>query len=562
MSSKNIQFPISNLSRVKSRDFKYPILGVILLLAVFLRFFWFGVVPPSLNWDETSLGYNAYSILKTGKDEWGRMFPLTFEAFGDFKLPGYIYTTVPFVALLGLSEWAVRLPSMIAGVFSVGLLYWIVVTESKNQKWALVSALLLAISPWHTFLSRAALEANLALCFFLVGIYFLIVGYKKRSLGFLSGSALFFGLTLFTYNSARVFVPLFLAAVALSKIGELRQIKELKVKLIIPAVIFLIFIGVAGFLALTQDSASRYYWVAIVDEGAINFLNESRGASTLPEVATKLIYNRYSYFAFVFAKNYLSHFSPQFLFLAGGDNYQFSVQQMGLMYAIEAPFLIYGLLKIWKYPSAAKLFMAWLLLAPIPAAITRESPHVLRSIFMLGALQAIVGVGMTDVWIWLKDRLRIVAVSGVVVVTLLMIINSYWYFSTYFLEYPKQYSQSWQYGYKEAINFVMTKENVNNRPLFISKKYGEAHIFYLFYNQYDPGQYQTNPNLIRYPQSNWRWVDRLDNVYFINDWEMKDKLKDQHGYVISTPGNYPGIPPVLKRIDFLDGKGAFEVVEI
>ena len=108
----------------------------------------------------------------------------------------------------------------------------------------------------------------------------------------------------------------------------------------------------------------------------------------------------------------------------------------------------------------------------------------------------------------------------------------------------------------------MTKPNVNERPLYISKKYGEPHIFYLFYTQYDPAKYQSNPSLVRYQQSNWRWVDQLDNVHFINDWEMKDKLKDQHGYVISTPGNYPGIPPVLQKVDFLDGKGAFEVVEI
>lgn len=149
-------------------------------------------MPPSLNWDETSLGYNAYSILQTGRDEWGRRLPLTFEAFGDYKLPGYIYITVPFVALLGLNEWAVRLPSMIAGVLSVGFLYWIVVTESKNKKWALVSAFLLAVSPWHTFLSRVALEANLALCFFSSRYIFSDCWIQKKIHSFFVGSSSFF----------------------------------------------------------------------------------------------------------------------------------------------------------------------------------------------------------------------------------------------------------------------------------------------------------------------------------------------------------------------------------
>jgi hypothetical protein len=291
--------------------------------------------------------------------------------------------------------------------------------------------------------------------------------------------------------------------------------------------------------------------VSIVDEGAINFLNQSRGESSLPVFLTNLIYNRYSYFAFEFVKHYLSHFSPQFLFISGGDNYQFSVQNIGLMYALEAPFLIFGLWRIRKYPSAARMFISWVLLAPIPAAITRESPHVLRSIFMLGGLQAITALGMVDFIYSLRKRWGVREFWVVGGISLLLLANSWFYFQDYFTQYPKEYSQSWQYGYKQAIQFVQSKPSVGDRPLYISKKYGEPHIFYLFYTQYDPAKYQNNLILICYAQSNWRWVDHLDNVYFINDWEMKEKLKDQHGYVISTPGNYPGIPPVLKKVNFL-----------
>jgi hypothetical protein len=319
---------------------------------------------------------------------------------------------------------------------------------------------------------------------------------------------------------------------------------------------------VAGYLALTQDSASRYYWVAIVDDGAINFLNQSRGESQLPGIVTKLVYNRYSYFGYEFLKNYLSHFSPSFLFVRGGDNYQFSVQNMGLMYALEAPFLIYGIWRIRKYPSAAKLVIPWMLLAPIPAAITRESPHVLRSIFILGSLQILVGLGIVDCVEWLRRKWHLYQRFSFALIGLLIGLNIWIYFSAYLTQYPNEYSQSWQYGYKQVIEFVKSKPNVNDRPLYFTKKYGEPHIFYLFYTKYDPAKYQSNSSLVRYQQSNWRWVDQLDNVHFINDWEMKEKLKDQHGYVISTPGNYPGIPPVLKKVDFLDGKGAFEVVEI
>jgi 4-amino-4-deoxy-L-arabinose transferase-like glycosyltransferase len=98
---------------------------LILVVGAVVRFGWFGQSPPSLNWDEASLGYNAYSIALTAKDEWNRLLPISFEAFGDFKLPVYIYASVPWVKIFGLSEWSIRLTSMLAGVVSIGLVYLI-----------------------------------------------------------------------------------------------------------------------------------------------------------------------------------------------------------------------------------------------------------------------------------------------------------------------------------------------------------------------------------------------------------------------------------------------------
>lgn len=531
--------------------------GLVIAAAILLRVIFFGQSPPSLNWDEASLGYNAYSILLTGKDEWGRFLPLTFEAFGDYKLPGYIYTAVFFIWLGGLSELTVRLPSIIAGVFSCVFLYLIVFKISRDRIWAYLSAFLLAISPMAVFLSRIALEANLALCFFIVGVYFVVAGKENQKLW--SFSSLFFGLTLFTYNSARVFVPVFILILGLI---YFKQVKKLGKKLILPVAIFLVFAFGAGFLALTQDSASRYYWVAIVDEGAVNSINQSRGESNFGPVLTKIIYNRYSYFLSHFVINYFSHFSSNFLFFEGGSNYQFSVPKNGIMYLIEMPFLLYGAYRILKHKSLAVLFLGWVLLAPIPAAITRESPNVLRSIFLLGGLQVITAYGFVYGLKQFIPKLKIARLVFLGLVIAVFVYQSAVYFHNYFFVYPNEYSASWQYGYKRVYEYILSKENLGERPVFVSKKYGEAHIFYLFYSKYDPAKYQSNTNLTRYQRTNWRWVDRLDNIYFINDWEMKEKLKDQHGYVISTEKNYPGIPPVLFKINFLDGKTAFEVVEI
>src|SRR3990170_7439708 len=100
---------------------KYLLL--IILLGFALRTVYISDFPPSLNWDEVSLGYNAYSVLKTGKDEWGKILPVIFTAYGDYKLPGYIYTLVPFISIFGLNAFAIRLPSVLAGTITVLFTY-------------------------------------------------------------------------------------------------------------------------------------------------------------------------------------------------------------------------------------------------------------------------------------------------------------------------------------------------------------------------------------------------------------------------------------------------------
>ncbi|MBI2008486.1 hypothetical protein HYS82_02410, partial [Candidatus Amesbacteria bacterium] len=138
-------------------------LFLILISGFALRIAFISDFPPSLNWDEVSLGYNAYSLLKTGRDEWGIALPTIFRAFGDFKLPGYIYADVPFVSVLGLNPLSVRLPSIIAGTLLIILIYLL---SRKLSAPPLLASLLAAISPWSLFLSRVAVEANLGIFLF------------------------------------------------------------------------------------------------------------------------------------------------------------------------------------------------------------------------------------------------------------------------------------------------------------------------------------------------------------------------------------------------------------
>src|SRR3989304_6899932 len=98
---------------------KKTILISVLILAAVLRFYRTGEYPAGFNADEAALGYNAYSLLLTGKDEHGHPWPVNLESFGDFKPAGYTYLLLPFVKIFGLTEFAVRLPSVIFGILGV-----------------------------------------------------------------------------------------------------------------------------------------------------------------------------------------------------------------------------------------------------------------------------------------------------------------------------------------------------------------------------------------------------------------------------------------------------------
>src|SRR3989344_9564650 len=118
---------------------KSSLLAIIILIGAILRLYYATQIIPSLNWDEVSHGFNAYSILLTSKDEWGNTLPIIFRAYGDFKLPVYIYASIPFVATLGLNSLSIRLPSILAGLGSIIFGYLLAKKITKRQDVSLLT---------------------------------------------------------------------------------------------------------------------------------------------------------------------------------------------------------------------------------------------------------------------------------------------------------------------------------------------------------------------------------------------------------------------------------------
>ena len=240
---------------------KKIILVLIIILAAFLRLYRLSDYPMGLNADEAALGYNAYSLLLTGRDEHGHSWPVNLESFGDFKPAGYAYLLIPFIKIFGLTEFAVRLPSALFGILAVYFIY-LLVKELSTESCALISAALLAVSPWHLHFSRGGWEVNVATTLMLIGVWLFL---KKR----FELCALSFALSMYTYQSARLVVPLL-------GIGlfYLYRPKRIFVALILG---FLLLIPLTYNL-VTTDAGSRLSGVGLLaDIGPLNRAKELRG---------------------------------------------------------------------------------------------------------------------------------------------------------------------------------------------------------------------------------------------------------------------------------------------
>ncbi|MBU1088553.1 phospholipid carrier-dependent glycosyltransferase [Patescibacteria group bacterium] len=142
---------------------------IIFIFSLFLRLYKLDQFPPSLNWDEISHTYNAYSLAKTGKDQWGVSWPIfNFRAYGDFPTTLNMYLTLPLVKYFGINAFTSRLPSALLGALTLIPTYFLAKLILKKEKLALFVTLLSAVSPWSLFPSRAVFQSTIS-SFFLIG---------------------------------------------------------------------------------------------------------------------------------------------------------------------------------------------------------------------------------------------------------------------------------------------------------------------------------------------------------------------------------------------------------
>ncbi|KKR40687.1 MAG: Glycosyl transferase family 39 [Candidatus Woesebacteria bacterium GW2011_GWB1_40_12] len=508
--------------KLSMKKILYPvILGLIISLAFFLRIYKVTSIPPALNWDEVSIGYNAYSILKTGRDEWGVAFPLNFKSYGEYKLPAQIYASIPAIAIFGLNGFGVRITPVIYGILTVLLLYLLVQEAFRKKEISLMSAFLLAVSPWHIQLTRASFESSFALFWIVMGIWLFLKGLKNPK--WLTFSMIPFAISVYTYNSARAFVPLFLFSLVIIYWKYFWKVKKW---FIAAGLLFTVLMLPLAQMVISGEAAARYKLVSITDEkGLIPRIDERRNNSKLPAIATKLIHNRYTPFIL-----------------------------MGIYFLIK------------KKDPNLKILAPWLFLAFVPVAMTNDSiPNALRTLNATPVYQILTALGIYYSYKFIKSRKVFYLLIGLS--ALLFLLNLGVYLTNLFGYYPERYSKDWQYGNKEVVEYIKTNQDKYDLITY-SRHYGEPHMFTLFYLNYDPARFQDSANLNRFETFDWVRVLQFDKYYFPDLGDTGTKYQDvvninpgKKILFIGRPEDFPGELPRLKTIDFLNGERAFDIVE-
>ncbi|MBU3901707.1 glycosyltransferase family 39 protein [Patescibacteria group bacterium] len=523
---------------------------LIFLLAVALRFYRLGQVPSGFVNDEADFGYNAYSLIKTGKDEFGKSWPLIFQSFNDGKMPVYFYLTIPSVLIFGLTEFAVRFPSALFGSLTVLLVYFLVKEISKDKQWPLLSALILAAMPWHIHFSRAAFEANIGLFLIVLGSLFFLRFVKSSKTSLLIFSLTVFTLAVFSYHAPRIFIPIWLIYLIW------QYHRQLSIKKTIINVLIIVFVPWL-MLNFSKTSLSRGAGISIFNNqsGVIQRLEQKfMETRNQPLWLTRAFHNKPVEFTVDFIRGYASHFDSNFLFFSGDPNRpRYRVPNTGQALWFTFPFFFIGLYFLAK--NKHRPILIWLLLAPLASSITFETPSAIRAILMILPLSVAIALGVSET-IKRFPRLSLL-------LALIFGFNFLIYLDAYFVHAPVHEPYEWQGGYKELVRRV-NELMPNYDKALITDSRGTAYIYFLFYNQYDPAkwQVQSRSSMTERDKFGFSSINHLDNLYFIGETCPVKIPEDRVLYVCTQENNPPtGFLQIGKAINFDNGQPAFILFE-
>lgn len=463
---------------------------LILILAFILRFYKLGEIPAGFHADEAVVGYNAYSFLTTGRDEYGNTPSFTLRSFDDFRPALYTYLTIPAIAAWGSNEYAVRIPAAVFSFLTVVLFYYLTYRITRDRQISIYSTFLLAVSFWHLDLSREASEKVVALFLVLAGIFFLFIFKEEKRKRDLFLAFISWFLAVNTYYAPRFFLPPFLLVLFLiyrkSIFGKIKILPVCLILFFLLLLFYFSFIFKGSTIRLAQLNVFTHPEVRLVLEEQIR--EEPVGANLL---LTRVFHNKIVNYSLAVISKYGEYFNLDFLVMGKGEPARVIIPNVGLLSIVEIPFLLAGIYFFLREKKDWNIFLLfWILIAPLPAAFTvDETPNVCRTLIMLPALDITTAYGFIKIKNMVATRKRLLLLPFFfIIISGFFSWNFFYYLHQYYIH--QRFHRPWyrHYGYKELVSYVDSVKK-NYRQIYITKAYGSPYIFFLFYSKYDPKTY-------------------------------------------------------------------------
>lgn len=466
------------------------------------------ISPPALNADEASNAYDAYSILKTGKDQYGNFMPLRFKSFGDYKLPLLTYLAVPFIKIFGLTETGIRMVNF-PFVLLFPIVIFLLTQELLNKKnVSLLASFLSILAPGLQLLGRQGSESYMTSFFLTLSFYLFLRFYKKQSLSNLLIFNLCFLISLFGYHSSRLWAGFYFLLLLFF------VFKKGLSKLFLFIFIFVVFLfGITDFIYKPTRIQNLLFFNNL---GFSLKINELRG-----EGGSYLFYNKLTIGAKDLSLNYLKYFSPQFLVINGDENPRFGFSGLSPITPLEYLFIFIGLYFLFKNKEKWRyLILSMLFFSPISGSLSWAGESINRSSFIFIPIFIISAYGVVN---FLHKK----SVFFYLILVTLYLILSFYSWDFYLNHYPKRAIalRSWQAGYKELTSYIKINYNKFNN-FYITKKNGQPYIFLLFYLKYPPEIYQKEATLSSPDEYGFGQVEKFGKFIFNlpNDKNIKNSV--------------------------------------
>ena len=478
---------------------KMMVIFLVLLLGIFLRFYKLDVIPNGIDSDEASQGYDAYSILKTGKDRYGEIFPIFLRSFGNYQSPLYTYLTIIPASIFDLSVLATRLVSAISGIVILICTFFLILNfkHVKRFEIAIITALFMAISPWAVLFSRTAVEANLALALLVFSILLLVLSLDKHRWLFLIG-CIFLSLSTYAYHAERIISVVFLGLFIC--FFKKQMFKEKKI-LILGIIVFFIIQLPQLILINSPAYKSRLdqvqYWKDEYNNS--HFKNIPFGQSL--SVIRK------------FSAQYIAYFSPKNIFFDADEQPIRSMPDLSVFYPWMLIPFIFGIRVFLKERSNSivKILFLILLISPIAAALTSEPFYTIRVLPLFWVITIMISFGIF--YILEKFKLIYLRYSFVIILVLFSLVLLY---NSYFI--LLKYERMKSFGYYNAV-LVKKLDEFGGNKIIIDSARTNLGIWLFFLNKIDPSKLQKE--LKHYVQKGYYSSIEFDDKYQIDNIEIK-----------------------------------------